>query len=143
MGEQNATMRSWVSGGSSARSSKVASASSHRRKRPPPVEPRPGAWPEEQFKALRPGEGRAVVQATDVDGHRHWARRLVNSFEWIVRLRLPDGEYGPRERRWVFVSDEVAAQIERGDEIPVTLDPVSGALDVVDVDRLRDERKVS
>jgi hypothetical protein len=107
----------------------------------PPVEPGENAWTEVQLAALPPGHGRAIVQATDgatVGEGGPGSYGGSESVEWILRLRLPGGEYGPRERRTSFVPRTFAATVARGDEVPVSLKD-DGSLHKIDVNALKAE----
>jgi hypothetical protein len=57
---------------------------------------------------------------------------------WVLRLRLPNGQYGPREQRWTNVPRVFAATVGSGDEVPVTVGP-DGSLGKVDVATLKQE----
>lgn len=114
----------------------------------PPVELGENAWSHEQLAALPPGQGRAVVQASDgasrSETSASWLGGTDRDFSgtdtayWILRLRLPNGQYGPREQRWTSVPRVFAATVGRGDEVPVTVG-ADGSLGKVDVAALKRE----
>jgi hypothetical protein len=114
----------------------------------PPVELRENAWTDEQVAALPPGQGRAVVQysegAARSESSMSWLGGTDNDMSgidlayWILRLRLPNGQFGPREQRWTNVPRVFAATIGKGDEVPVKVRD-DGSLGKVDVRALKRE----
>ena len=114
----------------------------------PPVELGENAWTDEQIAALPPGRGRAVVQYSEGASQSETSATWLGGTDgklsgtdtayWVLRLRLPNGEYGPREQRWTNVPRVFAATVGRGDEVPVTVEP-DGSLGKVDVAALKQE----
>lgn len=107
-----------------------------------------GASTPEQLAALADESagtrGRAVVQRTDgpraTEDH---TQALVDrsTTEMVLELRMPDGSAGER-RRFRPTLDRAAAYLAgHGTEVPVTLDPLTGAMVEVDTKALHAELK--
>lgn len=78
-----------------------------------------------------------VVKATHPPQHGERASKMKVTVQ--VRSRLADDGFGPVSTVKIWTSWKVAALLDRGLEIPVLVDPVSGAVTDIPTDELKRE----